>query len=224
MKETIDIEKLLEWAYRRQCIDRVSRQNRATTPKAARAASGESFMRYGCRIDNPTPPSAFAALAPADAEIIHDAVLALDEMFIDHEGGVWTRERAGAIGARITRDKGRMFWLEVGEGRAPLECAHLAAIVITHAKTGGRPEWCEGWRPMGAAQAGDRSALDARGRRRKEAPAFTPQDVAFYRAEYRCWHAALVLLAAQLAGALKDFEPAEPQVAAHPWQANKKAA
>ena len=225
MKERIDIEELLLWAYQRQKIDRVARE-----PKgggcAPWVAAGERLLKLGTRIDNPTPPSMFAAKVPEDAEIIHDAVLALDEMFIDDEGGIWTRERIEGAGASLVRDKAKRFWMDIAGSRAPLTCAHLGALVIIHAKNGSRPEWCEGWSAAGARDtcAADRGVRDVRGRMRKGGRDFTAEDVAFYRAEYQCWHAALCVLAAQLAECLRDFEPIQPSAPVSPWGGKKKPA
>lgn len=227
-KERIDIEELLHWAYQRQKIDRVAAsRDTSTGPNCAPwVAASERLLKLGTRIDNPTPPGMFAACVPEDAEIIHDHVLALDAMFIDDEGGIWTRDRLAQVGASLVQDKAKRFWMEISGARAPLSCCYLGALLIIHAKNGSRPEWCEGWQASGARDAGalDRGARDVRGRMRKGGREFTAEDVAFYRAEYACWRAALALLAAQLDGCLKDFEPLPPAVAAHPWHTKKKAA
>ena len=223
VKETIDIEDLLRWAYQRQKIDRVSQANASKRLGPARLkAGGASAMIYGCPIDNPASAMQFSATAPVDAEIIHEAVLRLDQMFIDIEGGIWTRERIERIGGAVVQDKAKRFWLDIAGERSPLECAWLGALVIVHAKNGARPEWCEGWRDAGAAVAGDRAPRDQRGRARKGQREFTGEDVAFYRAEYQCWHAALGLLAAELAGILREFEPLGPAAPREPWRVERK--
>lgn len=225
VKERIDIEELLRWAYQRQKIDRVMREPGGRGP-GGWVAAAEGLVKLGTRIDNSTPAGMFAAKVPEDAEIIHDAVLALDCMFIDDEGGVWTRERLDQAGASLVRDKAKRFWMEIAGSRAPLTPCYLGALLIIHAKAGSRPEWCEGWQAGGARDAGaaDRGDRDARGRLRKGGREFTAEDVAFYRAEYACWHAALVFLAAQLGDCLRDFEPLPPAAAGSPWDGKKKAA
>jgi hypothetical protein len=225
VKERIDIEELLRWAYQRQKVDRVS-QSQVRGPRRQPVAAGAGLMQLGTRIDNANPASMFAPKMPEDAEIIHSHVLALQDLFIDIDGGVWSRDRLMAIGAGLVRDKGGRFWMEIDGSRSPLDCAHLGALVIIHAKSGSQPEWCEGWKPGGARDAApaDRADCDDRYRRRKGRREFTAEDVAFYRAEYECWHAALALLAVQLEGVLKEFDPVSPAAAVHPWRDEKKAA
>ncbi|MCA3623619.1 MAG: hypothetical protein IOC52_05505 [Methylobacterium sp.] len=226
-KERIDIEELLRWAYQRQKVDRVMRETSGRgNGAAAWVVASENFLKYGVRIDNPTPAGMFAPRAPADAEIIHDTVLRLDDLFIDDEGGVWSPDRLESAGASLLRDKAKRFWMEVSGVRAPLTPCHLPALLIIHAKNGTKPEWCDGWRPAGARDrvVTDRSDRDKWGRARKAGRDFTADDVAFYRAEYRCWHAGLVLLAAVLADGLQDFEPIPPASAPAPWAKAKKAA
>jgi hypothetical protein len=220
MKHQIDIEALLEWAYRRQCVDRVAGQR--FTPKGPSGdANGAAvqMMMLGCRVDSSSYAArVLGAYAPDDAMILHDTVLALDDLYIDLAGGVWTSARVAEIGARLIKERGGFFWLEIDGSRTPLECAHLKALVITHAKVGGRPEWCAGWRDPGNAVASDRGAKDRCGRKRRAKDDYSPEDVAFYRAQYRCWHAALVLLAAELQGALAEYEVTGPAAPAEPWK------
>lgn len=231
-KERIDIEELLRWAYQRQRVDRVAAVRDAAFNQAGGSSSapwvkaGERLLKLGTRIDNSTPPTMFDPKAPEDAEIIHDTVLKLDEMFIDDEGGVWTRERIEGAGASLVQDKAKRFWMEIAGAVAPLTPTRIGALLIIHAKNGSRPEWCEGWSAAGARDAGaaDRGARDDWGRKRRSAREYTAEDVAFYRAEYQCWHAALAVLAVQLATCLRDFEPVQPSAPAAPWGGKKNAA
>lgn len=219
MKESIDIENLLEWAYRRQCVDRV-----AASRFSPRGPSGDAngaavqMMMLGCRVDTSThAEKVLGAVAPDDALVVHDTVLALGAFFLDDAAGVWDAQRAAAIGFTLARSR-TGWWLRGPDGQgAPLTPVALPALVIIHAKAGTRPDWCEGWRNPGAAAARDAGDRDRWGRKRKALDVLSADDVAYRRAEYRLWHAALVLLAETLAGQLDQHEVKSPLADPEPW-------
>lgn len=219
MKESIDIEKLLEWAYRRQCVDRV-----AASRFSPRGPSGDAngaavqMMVLGCRVQTSTyAEKVLGATAPDDALVIHDTVLALGEMWIDEQAGLWTRKRAAGIGMSIEWHGGAWWLACAGMGRSPLSQACTAALVIQHAKAGSRPEWCAGWQDKGGRPARDAGGKDAFGRKRKAYQGLGREEVAYYRATYTVWHAALVALAGLLRDALADHEVIGPAASPEPW-------
>ena len=230
MKERIDIERLLEWAYRVQCVDR---QMAAFTPRGPSASPAGSLGQYaelGTRVDT----SSFAARAmglrtPDDAMIIHDTVLALGEMWIEWVGGavveIWDRERIAREGQVIER-RGGVWWREAAYSSGPvrplpvrLEQAGTVALVIIHAKSGLRPEVHEGWKEAPWRAPKDAGVADARGRVRKRREGPTAEDVMHSRALYLVWRAALEVLAADLAGSLADYEVTGPAASPEPWSA-----
>lgn len=219
MKERMDIEALLEWAYRRQCVDRVA-SARFTPRGPSGDANGAAvqMMVLGCRVQTSTyAEKVLGATAPDDALVIHDTVLALGEMWIDEQAGLWTRERAAGIGMSIEWHGGAWWLACAGMGRSPLSQACTAALVIQHAKSGSRPEWCKGWVAPRGAVAADATGRDQRGRKRREYQGLGREEVAHYRATYEVWHAALVALAGLLRDALTDHEVIGPAASPEPW-------
>ena len=90
LKEAMDIEQLLDWAYRVQCIDRrVARQRARRGPALyPTAAPFAAFESLGTRVDTSgVVMDDVANFKVDDALIIHDAVLRLSEMFIEWRGG-----------------------------------------------------------------------------------------------------------------------------------------
>lgn len=140
------------WAYAKQCVDKV-----AATQFTPRGPSGDAngaalaFMQLGCRVDSSGAAAlVMGARAADDAMTLHDAVLGLDEIWLDDEAGVWTRERATGAGFEIARHQ-RAWWL-VGQGlKVPLHAAGVMALVIIHAKNGTRPEFHPDWRASARA-------------------------------------------------------------------------
>lgn len=230
-KERIDIEALLDWAYRRQCVDK---QVAAFTPRGPSASPAGSFgmiAELGTRVDS----SSFAARAcsmrtPDDALVVHATVLQrLAEMWLEwsasDEVQVWDRARATAEGQDIVKANG--VWLRVplaGGPKARLEQAGTATLVLVNAKAGTRPETHDGWAAPVGAVAGDDAERDARGRKRKrkrgEGIGF--DEVIHARAVYLVWHAALCLLVAELDGALERFDVTGPIATPMPWLAEKR--
>ena len=226
-KQDIDIEKLLEWAYRAQCVDRVIGMANGSISDSERLdygtpapwpATAEAIQTYGCRIDSASATErALGAKVPADAEAIHQRVMALGEWFLDDAANAWDREAAAAIGFTIDRDKSG-HWLRAPDGQGtPLTPVVLPVLVILHARNGDQPDWCPWWRNPGAAVAKDDGEFDRWGRRRKSAALLTPETVLYRRAEYRLWHAALMFLTVMLEGQLEDYEAKSPAALAEPW-------
>jgi hypothetical protein len=233
MKQMMDIEGLLDFAYRQQCVDRFIPATAPRGPAFPASCLGQ-YSVLGTRVDT----SGFAAATAErrikpDALIIHDAVLALGEMWIEWRDEddvvVWDRASAEAAGM-VIEHPARDRWQIVPRFAtgldapmpSPLVAVPTVALIVVNAKNGTRPEWHEGWRPAAWRPARGVGA-DAWGRKRKRA-AVSSDVVVYARAQYSVWHASLSLLAAQLNGALEGFEVVGPQVAAAPWVKTAKAA
>lgn len=100
-----------------------------------------------------TPGAATRALGlrlPSDATIIHDAVLALGDVYLEWRARdvveVWDARLAIDKGMAIVRE-GKTLAIapayEVGEETrpVPLEVVSVAVLVILNGRTGSRPEW-----------------------------------------------------------------------------------
>lgn len=217
-KQTIDIEALLHWAYAKQCVDRV-----AATRFSPQGPSGDAnvamarVLALGCRVDTSSHAErVLGARAPDDAMTVHDAVLGMDEMWIDADGGVWTRHGAAMAGLAIDRISGA-FWLRGADGDKPLDCAYLAGLIIPHAKGATRPECHIGWVAPRGRPAQRQREEDGLGWRRKAGASIPREEVTHHRALYVAWHAALSYLAAVLADELSDYAPTPPAAPAAPW-------
>lgn len=228
-KERIDIERLLEWAYRVQCVDRQVAAFSPRGPSASPAGSLGQYAVLGTRVDN----SSFAARAaglrmPDDAMIIHDTVLALGEMWIEWVGGdevqIWDRERAESEG-QIIEKRGGIWYREPVYSSGPvrpipvrLEQAGTVALVIVNAKNGSQPEYHSGWRPSEGRPAAAGRDVDRPGRPKKDRGGVSFEAVMHARACYLVWRAALALLAVELEGALAGYEVTGPESPVAPWQ------
>lgn len=227
-KETIDVEKIVEWAYRVQCVDR---QRAVSWLAISSASSGMSeFLRLGTRVDNSGAAArALGVRLPDDASIVHAAVLALPDAYIEwrarDEVEVWDAGLMAERGMVLMRNSktpvlpaecegppmtdSTAFMIapayEPGEPSSPVpvEPVSSAVLVILNGRTGSRPEWHPDWRPStrGAAGAADR------------------RDVMHARAVYLAWRLALTRLQAALAGQLADFDVTGPEAPADPWKA-----
>lgn len=96
-------------------------------------------------------------------------------------------------------------------------CEHRAGILIKYGMTGLRPDWMPNARPkLGPVYEGNKIKRCVDERTRK--PIFTyvrwvlhPDQIAFARATYARWHAALVVVRGALAGqAIGPLAPSEP--------------
>lgn len=228
MKETIDIEALLEWAYRQQCVDKQVAVLAPRGPSTSISGNLGQYVALGTRVDNSSLATRALGLKVADdAMIVHDAVLSAGEMWIewrnDDEVEIWDRERAAAAGQVIEKVNGD--WLRrpiCPNGRVAafgfrVEQAATVALLIVNAKSGSRPEWFEGWIGQRGPVARDRLPADRRGRLRKRSELASIEDVMHGRAIYAVWRAALALLAVELDGALRGFKVMGPAAPESPW-------
>lgn len=234
MREVIDIEQLLFWAYRTQAVDRmVMSMERAFEPSGF-GSTWHGLMQLaalGVRVQTPAPGLAsLGATAPDDALVVHDAVLRLGDMFIEWAGAeevhIWDDALATEAGCRIAEIGGQ--WViapvrardgaMVHDMARPVTRAVTAPLVIVHAKAATRPECHLDWRPARGRPARDRLATDFRGRPRKQgAGVLTVEEVRYYRALYCVWHATLSALAVELDEILDGYRVQPPAAPASPW-------
>lgn len=227
-RQKIDIEALLVWAYRDQCVDRMSAGFSPRGPGGSLSGGIAEYLTLGTRVDT----SGFAAKVLGSGNVaddalgVHDAVLRLDDIFVewltDTRLKLWTREVATAEGWAVCeqgKGVGRQYLL-THPHRAPrhLGFIGLSALVIINARDGIRPDWHEGWKPPAHRPANGRGAKDKRGRLRKSAGGVAAEVVVYDRAVYRAWWWALEMLAAQLDGALDGFDVTGPTADSEPWE------
>jgi hypothetical protein len=234
-KETIDIEALLVRAYRQYQVDRVTPE-RLLGLTAPSGGSESNFMiiarhlAYGTSIDKSSAGANIiasannAAAVPDDLITLHDAVLALDDYFIERARDVcmvWDRETAERANVEIWQKDGEWFarakkW---GNGEPepptrPLQQISTSILVILNARSGTRPDVdpleVEYMRPV--YRGARKEAVDYE-------PVYVtaPEIIAVQRAEYQTWHCALGLLAAQLSD-LETFTVTGPAAPFAPWE------
>jgi hypothetical protein len=221
-KRDIDIEDLLIWAYRDQCVDRQVIGFSPKGPSASPASSLAQFMALGCRVDS----SGMAARTlgvrlPDDALIVHDAVLALGDMWIEWREGdeVVVHDRASAADSAFHETAAGWVMTDTAGARVPVTRAVTSVLLITHARAAARPECYPGWRPPAHRVPNDDLDHDRWGRRRKSRRIDGPSadDVMFARAQYCVWRAGLHALALELADLLADHAVTGPRAVESPW-------
>jgi len=230
----IDIEKLLDWTYRVQKVDRRIAMERPAAPSASLPSALGQYVVLGTRVDGSGHARSFGGAslaahgAPDDAMIVHDAVLALSDMWLEwadlDQVEIWDKDRLDREG-QIVEQRHGAWWrvpaVTVGNVEplpVRVEQACAAALVIVHAKSGTAPEAYADWAAQRGAVAGDSGEKDRYGRVRKKRSGETSfEEVTHARAIYLVWHAALEMLAAQLDGALSGFEVTGPEAQSEPW-------
>ncbi|MBS1164162.1 MAG: hypothetical protein H6R00_187 [Proteobacteria bacterium] len=213
-KETIDVEKVVEWAYRIQCVDR-QLGGPDNTPSVVSISGGlGEYVRLGTRVDNSGAATrALGLRLPGDATIVHDAVLSLGDVYLEWRARdvveVWDARLASEKGMAIV-PKGKYLAIapayEVGEETqpAPLEVISAAVLVILNGRTGSRPDWYPDWRP------GSRYTVEPDRR-----------EVMLARATYLAWWLSLCRLAERLSRSLSDFDVTGPEAPEAPWKAHR---
>lgn len=222
MKDKCDIEAVLDWAYRVQCVDRrVDPRRRRRGPSLwPSAAPFASCAALGTKVSSGGfHPGDVMADVSDDASIIHDAVLGLDEYWLEWRSGyevaLWSKPLVAEAGLRLENTQGE-WWL-VGTDptqRWRLEQVGVSVLLILTAKLGGRPEWHEGWQPQ---QGEVRGRVGQPRRRSRINGVALESEVHHARAVYCCWHAALGLLAQRLVGTLRGFDVQGPEAESQPW-------
>ncbi|MGQ4273422.1 hypothetical protein [Terrihabitans sp. B22-R8] len=236
MKERIDIELLLQEAYGRYRVERVTPAKvlGVARPLPALRCAGAAFMELGTRIDTSGQAAgmlagfAEAGAVPADIADLHDRVLALPDVFLDNRPGqgveMWTHETAEDAGGQIARADGGAWVLSLPDRRARVHQVVTTALVVAHAKLGTRPDPCEeGARavPFDTDKRGRAVVWDHDGRRDAICPVRFdphPDSVARMRGEYAVWWGALAGLVACFGREpLARFEVSGPKAARAPW-------
>lgn len=226
-KMAMPIDDLLVWAYRDQKAHRMAGGFSPRGPSASLAGPIGQMIELGCKVQG----ASFAAMAlsdrtPDDAVIIHDAVLRLTDVWSEWRDGeviLWDHAGAAAVGCRI-EPKGEVATIRcfdrdgVETGSAEAQSLGLRATIILAGENDLPPDWHPGWAPGRGSRAKDRAVVDARGRLRKGVGEISAQQVNVARAAYGAWHAALTVLAGDLAGLLAGFEPEPPRAPPAPWE------
>ena len=216
MKQDIDIERLLVWAYRDQKADKLA-QTRFTPsgPNASLTSAIGELMQLGCRVDKPSRAEIVLGAesiraAMPDLEVIDRAVMSLDEHWIDEAGQVWPREA-------VQRRAGNACVVVLDGIEYPVTQACVSVQVILSARQDTPPEWHPEWREPRGRPAHDDAASDRRGRKRAVYDGPTAAEVCHARAIYATWHAALCVLAHELGESLAAWRPLAPRAAQSPW-------
>lgn len=243
VRERIDIEALLERAYR---VHRVEQATSARVlgfspagPSISTTAALAEVLALGTRVDTSFRAAALigassaACSVPDDILAVHDAVLALDDFFLEPQSGdVWDVATAAEAGLAIVnldaerKPPGQRWRIQparldvdaTAEDFArfghPVERIVTSMMMILHARIGGRPTVAP------VKEIGRKPIYKGR---KKQAVDYEPvyetplREVTRQRAEYAVWHAALGLLAAELCD-LDTFEVVGPAAAAAPWK------
>lgn len=235
MKQVMDIEAVLHWAFGMMAIDKAIAQNGGSREFDAvrnavlreigppRAPSDRSFSDVLAQISTiGTPVHAgrvhgcrgltAAAEDYADAVAVFDAALAAPDLFVEltPDGAIlWDDAAAAAIGATITKGRGAYLFAD-GAYRA-LEPANVFVMLVSSARLGVSP----GWHPTDdfgglAPRRGRPSAED------EERRLAAWRAVTLARARYSAWH----LTMARLVDALDDLRTivvTGPIAPAAPW-------
>lgn len=205
----MDIEAALQWAFR----DELPKGDGGGGLGMYRAGG---FVDYGTSIDKwetePGFPSATGDPHP-DALMIEAAVNKLQPMPIDAAAyRDWLAPECAAMIDPADRILANLI-------------VDVRPYVAMHAKMGTRPDWQVAWkvgRKIGGNGKPIVAGIDAKGRylNGSHCPldiAPDPREVLNDRAEYICWHEALMDLTDALAGRLTDRIVLPPEAPARPW-------
>lgn len=210
VKQAIDIEDLLVWAYRDMQAEQLWDDD---TSSRLGIASGwgaiASVGAYGAVVQSssyiPEPGDR------DDAALVHRAVLGLDDAFlVKGEGGlsVYDRGLLAEAGCTLVERSGERPLMVQPDGEAVLvERVVISVYLVLHARVASRPD-CYA------------DVARRRGRPTKNgevAEGLTYDEMIHARAVYAVWHAALGILAVDLAGRLARWEPTAPKANEAPW-------
>ncbi|SCM73407.1 hypothetical protein KL86PLE_110055 [uncultured Pleomorphomonas sp.] len=213
-KETIDVEKVVEWAYRVQCVDRQVGGLTDTVYEVSISGGLGEYVRLGTRVDNSgAATKALGLRLPDDAAIVHDAVLALGDAFLEWRARdtveLWDARLAADRGMVLLRSKSGLMIAPAYEPEetapVPLETISTSVLIILNGRAGNRPEWHPDWRPGSRASEGEPDR----------------REVMHARAVYLAWRLGLCRLAEALAGRLADFDVVGPEAPEAPWKVRR---
>ncbi|MBB3771539.1 hypothetical protein FHS55_002138 [Angulomicrobium tetraedrale] len=212
MKQAIDIEDLLVWAYRDMEADKVAGMG-WTGP-------GDLASSWGA-VDRASVLGAVVRVSPYellpgdcdDAAMVHDAVMALDAAFaaIDADTGttmVLDRAMIEGEGGRVEEFPGERARITGADGMVTLARKITISVhLLLHARSSTRPD-CY----ADVARRRGRPSRDG-----EIAPGLTFAEMMHARAVYAVWHAALGILATDLTDRLTRWAPQGPKVSDSPW-------
>ena len=231
-RKPIDIEKLLQWAYRQEL------------PKLQFLGAGLSgrwsgFALLGTRVQHEGGGTFYGCLdvgpPDPDAGVVHEAVKELDSLkadwnedprvlLSDMSEGVQAEAAAALTGYRVQRSELVMRFARMGmrpDWRA--EEPELRPVLAKN----NRPAWfarkrvkikAGGWMEAEVNGYDDKRCRPMEGAYRKYYFDPDPRLAVDLRADYANWHASLVWLREELLGRLEMWEPTGPVAAERPWE------
>lgn len=233
MKTAIDIEALLVWAYRDMRVERLAGGDDAVRVLSSGGSNWGRFEMlelYGAFIQSSprteTVPCSAALDLENDALLVHRRVLELDDAFLEMDGddaALWDRGLIAAAGHALVEPKGGALHMVAPGGDVVwLDRIGTSVLLIQHARAGIRPECHAEARRRASRPRRDTVNVDpsraGRPRRSGElAPGVTYATAIYHRAQYSVWHAALGILAAELAPLLLKWEVTGPHAPESPW-------
>lgn len=217
-RTTVEIEKLLQWAYREELPKQI----------VGGLTGWEHLVLLGTAVDTSRKESGFpVVMGPPhpDALLIDHAVRSLEDIVVD-----WTQSRA-------TLAHGLDHWSSPEKIALKQMRFQTAGLITMHARMGTRPPWDLG--PLTVRPVRGRNGkpiiqwlddkgilIDGRTKARHYGPRARcplqydppPAEVIFARAEYAVWHAGLRLMTETIC-AWKSTEhiPLPPAAAPTPW-------
>lgn len=221
-RKKLDIEKLLQWAYR----DELPKTSSSPTPTAWLA---QFVGELGVRVDDDQigPMPGFPAIMGEphpDARKIAQCVRALPD-----EEVRWDEHNRQAL-------MGDMLGLAPTRSTFMIPSCRTVTLITMHASMGTRPDWTSepptchrvigrNGKPVvefdGEAKIVQVGRLPSRRHGANARCPLTweprPESVAIGRAEYAAWHKGLVSLVENLRDALEDHEALPPLAPADPW-------
>lgn len=205
----MDIEAILQWAYRHELPKsaEMSGVGRGTAAGFSGAGGGNAKWEF-----EPGFP-AFLGSPHPDALVVGEAVHGLATIEID---AVASREELLPEAWRLIEPND---WLRT---RVRVD---RAVYVVSHAKMGNRPEWRAGWSVNRVIGRNGKPAVDGidenghygRGARCPLEIVPHPREILTDRAIYAAWHGALVEIANRLGDSLESLEVRPPDAPARPW-------
>lgn len=211
MKQAIDIEKLLHWAYRDELSKRVTSAAEGIWDRIDDNGKLGGIGDDGRRGDRGAQRYDFGLPHP-DAEEIERAVGSLPDAVVDWEA---SRDAISAgLASLLTRDV--LF----------VSTIKPSVLITSHAIRESRPEWYDEppkpYRTSAEKGTGAKIVGECRGKNLYTLGSHcpitwepSPYSIVLARADYAAWHAALSQLAASLV--LVDHIALQPSAPAMPW-------
>lgn len=250
MKQRIDIERLLHWAYRDELVKRVTSSAEEIWTRVAdigRWGGVDVQHHHGGpqRYDHGTPHPDAVAIEQA-ASALPDAVIDWDdeaELILGDLASLINPtaseqairdERTSVVGWPSKSGRRMRVVLQPPRRVLMVRTLRTSALVIMHAKMGTRPDWHEEPPyplPMPATHGPNAKVIgDCYGKGRYAAGSYcpvrwwpSPMSIAQARADYLAWWRGLVQLRAVLYDTLRDHKPLSPSAYEMPWLVQERA-